>query len=279
MRFWNSPRCDRRSPESDAVRRESTRVYEALGCRPMNMVALVPARAGSRRIPGKNTKLLAGHPLIAYTIAAAQESGIFARIIVATNDPEIDHYVRGVWGSVGIESRRRTEESATDTAADIVWVKERLPLNYEQFAILRPTSPFRTAATIRRAYEQFRRSPDVDSLRAVEPAKQHPGKLWEWAGPGYPIVPVLGAMRSDGTPWHSSPTQSLPTFYWQNSSLEMAWTRTVTQLGTIAGKKVAPFFTEGYEGFTLDYPEDWERAEQLIAHGRVELPSIPVAGV
>ena len=142
------------------------------------------------------------------------------------------------------------------------------------FAILRPTSPFRTAATIRRAYDQFKRTPDVDSLRAVEPVKQHPGKMWAYEGPGYPITPLLGYTRSDGVPWHSAPTQTLPTFYVQNASLEMAWTRTVTQLGSIAGKKVLPFFTKGYEGFDLNTPEDWELAEQLIATGKVQLPSI-----
>jgi hypothetical protein len=108
--------------------------------------------------------------------------------------------------------------------------------------------------------------------------KQHPGKMWEWVGPGYPMTPLL-SYSSHGTPWHSSPTQTLPTFYIQNASLEMAWTRTVTQLGSIAGKRVLPFFTEGFEGFDLNTMDDWREAERLIAEGLVELPTVSLARV
>ena len=242
------------------------------------MVALIPARAGSKRIPGKNTKLLAGHPLVTYTIEAARQSGVFDAGIVVCSD---DHVALDIGMGYGVGAITRC--AAEDDQPDIYWIADalqsmqrawdggRLP---DQFAILRPTSPFRTADTIRRAYDLFRRTPDVDSLRAVEPVKQHPGKTWTWEGPGYPMTPLLSYTRSDGIPWHSAPTQSLPTFYIQNSSLEMAWTRTVTQLGSIAGKKVLPFFTEGYEGFSIDYPEDWEKAEHLVASGRATLPEI-----
>ena len=106
-----------------------------------------------------------------------------------------------------------------------------------------------------------------DSLRAVEPVKQTPYKMWTWLGPGYPITPFSDRKHPDGTPYHSSPTQSLPTVYIQNSSLEMSWTANVEVHGTIHGRKVGPFFTEGYEGFSIDYPEDWATAERLIAEG------------
>lgn len=68
-----------------------------------------------------------------------------------------------------------------------------------------------------------------------------------------------------GTPWHSMPMQSLPPVYVQNSSLEIAWRWCVDIFDTISGPKVAPFFTEGMEGFSIDYPEDWERAERYVA--------------
>jgi CMP-N,N'-diacetyllegionaminic acid synthase len=89
------------------------------------------------------------------------------------------------------------------------------------------------------------------------------------------MTPVCDASRSDGTPWHSSPTQTLPPVYVQNASLEMAWTYVVKQFGTIAGRKIAPFFTEGYEGFDINTPDDdWREAERLIAEGLVDLPSL-----
>lgn len=233
------------------------------------MVALIPARAGSKRIPGKNTKLLAGHPLIAYTIAAAQDSGVFWTTVVCADDIETcrlaNEYGSLVW----------LREPASDDQPDHAWVSRYFQNDtaWEAFAILRPTSPFRTAATIRRAYNQFRKS-EVHSIRAVELSKVHPGKCWFHNGPGYPMTPVCDAHRSDGTPWHSSPTQTLPQVYVQNASLEMAWTYVVKQFGTIAGRKIAPFFTEGLEGFDLNTMDDWHEAERLIQEGLVDLPRL-----
>ena len=241
---------------------------------PFSMVALIPARAGSRRIPGKNTKLLAGHPLIAYTIAAARESGVFQHVIVCTDDPLASPIAAdmnaGVW----------FREPVSDIQADIIWIKQffaALGRQWETFAILRPTSPFRTAETIRRAFAKFT-LPDqtADSIRAVQPVKEHPGKMWALTN-GI-ITPLLEYKRSDGVPWHSSPTQTLPPFYVQNSSLEMAWTTNVYVHGTIHGRKVAPFFTNEAEGFALDWPEDWERAERMIASGCWILPTKNLAG-
>lgn len=236
----------------------------------MKMVALIPARAGSKRIPGKNMKILAGHPLLAYTVAAAQDSRIFSRIIVSTDSPEVVRWFERA--DVDVFPRAAV---TGDADPDIWWVQEvlaDLPEAPDAFAILRPTSPFRTAATIRRAYDQFR-TQEVHSIRAVERAKQHPGKMWQWLGAGYPMAPAIQGSRA-GTPWHSCPTQTLPTYYVQNASLEMAWTYVVKAFGTISGTKIAPFFTEGYEGFDLNTLDDWRDAERLIAEGLVELPRL-----
>lgn len=230
------------------------------------MVALIPARAGSKRIPRKNIKPLGGHPVIAYTIHAALESGVFDRWVVATDDPEVDAYIRDVWGPRGVESRRRAPENCTDDAPDIAWVRERCghpEYPWDAFAILRPTSPFRTAATIRRAYDLFT-AVDCDSIRAVEPVSEHPGKMWWVNGERLPMTPVCDASRSDRTPWHSSPTQTLPVCYRQNASLEMAWTRVLHEdPPTISGRRIVPFFTDGLEGFDINTQDDWEEAEAL----------------
>lgn len=237
----------------------------------MKMVALIPARAGSKRCPGKNTRLLAGHPLIAYTIAAAQDSGVFSHIIVSSDDSDTLSLAeeQGVFGVL------RPERLATDDSPDIEWVRHahdaRGPA--DAFAILRPTSPFRTAETIQRAFKQFSRD-EVHSLRAVQPAREHPGKMWTCEGPGYPIVPVLDRKHADGTPWHSSPTQTLPKVYVQNASLEMAWTYVIQSFGTISGRKVAPFFTEGFEGFDVNTEEDWFEAAEIYNNNPGILPDI-----
>lgn len=228
----------------------------------MRIVALIPARAGSKRIPGKNTRLLGGRPLIQWTIEAAKESGVFSAIAVSTED---DATVQIAW-NCGILGWRRQWEHAQDDSPDIAWVRDIMRAEQCQaadaFAILRPTSPFRTADTIRRAVAQFTTA-KCSSLRAVERVKQHPGKMWELFYPNV-IKPLMDG-SVNGTPYHSMPTQSLLPMLVQNSSLEIAWTWCVDIFGTISGPKVAPFFTEGYEGLAIDYPEDFERAERIVA--------------
>lgn len=238
-----------------------------------SIVALIPARAGSKRVPGKNIKRLGGKPLIAWTIEAAETSGIFDQIIVSTNNrdaAEIAMEYRASWSW-------RDPAHATDDAPDICWVTqlvEHFPIRADAFAILRPTSPFRTADTIRRAWWQFQGS-ESDSIRAVQPVKEHPGKMWQCEGVYMhplidatwpPVAPGYQPMVTpDSRPWHSQPTQTLPTVYVQNASLEIAWTYVVKAFGTISGRRVRPFFTEGIEGFDINTPEDWARAEQIMA--------------
>jgi N-acylneuraminate cytidylyltransferase len=235
-------------------------------------VALVPARSGSERVPGKNILPLAGHPLIAYSIAGAQAAGIFGAVVVSTDSEEIAEIARRYGAEVpGL----RPAEMSTATSFDIEWVQHVMRDRDEEiFAILRPTSPFRTGDTIRRAYDRLVELGDrVDSIRAVEPARQHPGKMWKLEGDL--IEPLLPQPEGE-TPLHSRQYQALPRVYAQNSSLELAWSRVLADpVPTISGRRVAPFFTEGAEGFSIDYPGDLEVAERLVASGKAELPPVP----
>ena len=141
---------------------------------------------------------------------------------------------------------------------------------WDCFSLLRPTSPFRSAATIRRAWELFLAQNGVDSLRAIEKCAQHPGKMWVVRGGRmFPLLPF-----GDTQPWHSTPYQALPRVYVQNASLEIAWTRVVSERRTIAGDVLVPFLTEGYEGFDINDAFDWMVAERLLAEGKVTLPAL-----
>ena len=150
-----------------------------------SIIALIPARAGSKRVPDKNIRPLAGHPVIAYTIAAAAQSGIFSAVIVSTDSEKYAEVAR----HYGAEAPfLRPVEIAGDLSADIEWVEHTLTRlrdsgrEYDCFSILRPTSPFRLPETIRRAWGEFLAEEGVDSLRAVEKCKQHPGKMWVLRG-------------------------------------------------------------------------------------------------
>jgi N-acylneuraminate cytidylyltransferase len=238
-------------------------------------VAFIPARLGSKRVPGKNIRPLAGHPMLAYTIAPAIESGVFSSVMVSTDSEEIAAIARHYGAEVPF---LRPAAFAGDTSPDIEWLEHALTelraggRNWDAFSILRPTSPFRSAASIRGAFERFASQEGVDSLRAVEKCTQHPGKMWVVRGDRMlPLLPFGPAEQ----PWHSTPYQALPLVYVQNASLEMAWTRVVFERRTIAGDVIMPFVTEGHEGFDINDPYDWMVAERLIADGAAQLPTVP----
>lgn len=233
-------------------------------------VALIPARAGSERVPGKNVRVLAEHPLVAYSIAAARESGLFEQVVVSTDSEEIASIATRYGADV---PELRPAELGTATSPDIEWVRHMLGVlpDYELFSLLRPTSPFRGADAIRRAWEQFvGQDPPADSIRAVQLCREHPGKMWVLNG--NLMRPLLEQVPGE-VPTHSRQYRSLPEVYVQNSSLEIAWTR-ITADGEIAGERVMPFFTDAFEGLTIDYEDDWVRAEQLVASGEAVLPQV-----
>lgn len=245
----------------------------------MRAVALIPARGGSLRVPGKNLLLLGGHPLLAYAIAGARESGLFDAVVVSTDDEE----TAGVAARYGAEvPGLRPAALAGATSPDIEWVlhvRDTLAAQgrrYDAFAILRPTSPFRTGATIRRAWDRLAAfGEEADSVRAVERCVQHPGKMWSLRSDGM-LEPLL-AQPTGETPLHSRQYQALPEVYVQNSSLEVAHARVLDgPLPTISGHRVGAFLTEGLEGFSIDYPADVERAEHAVASGEAVLPSLAV---
>lgn len=234
-------------------------------------LALIPARSGSMRVPNKNIRPLAGHPLIAYTIAAALESKIYNHIVVSTDS----QLIREISVYYGAEAPfLRPAELATSVSPDIEWIKHalsQLKEYYDTFTILRPTSPFRSAGTIRRAWKQFLDTPEADSLRAMELCSQHPGKMWVLEGVF--ARPLLDQSHLE-VAWHAGQYQALPKVYIQNSSLEIAWRRVVSEYNTREGKKIVPFFTEGMEGFAIDYETNWGLAEHMVQTGKVVLPEI-----
>jgi CMP-N-acetylneuraminic acid synthetase len=201
---------------------------------------------------------------------------VFERVVVSTDLEEIAEIARWYGADVPF---LRPPELATSTSPDIEWLRdtlERLPETYDLFAIVRATNPFRGPDVVRRGLEQLLATPEADSLRAVELVKQHPGKMWVLAEDGRTMRPLLDQSQLD-VAWHAGQYQALPEIYVQNSALEIAWTRVVSEHGTREGRVVAPFSTHGHEGFNVDDEEDWQRAEQLLMSGSAALPEVDTA--
>ena len=237
-------------------------------------IALIPARSGSRRVPNKNIKNLNEHPLLAYSIRAAIESDMFESVICCTDSEEYADIARYYGAEVPF---LRPTEISTENSPDIEWVRwvlsmlEKNGRAYELFSILRPTSPFRTAQTIKRAFTQFLSNDCSDSLRAIEKCKQHPGKMWIVQGNS--MMPLL-PFSSGSAPWHSNQYKSLPEVFVQNASLEIAWTRLPLTQQSISGVIIKPFITDGLEGFDINDQEDWLLAELYVGKDPGILPKI-----
>ncbi len=223
--------------------------------------AFIPARAGSKRLPGKNTKILNGHPLLAYSIAAAQEAKCFDKILVSTDSVDMANIAR----SYGAIPFLNDPERHSDEAPDFAWIERvsRIAGSCDAFSILRPTSPFRLGSTIANAWTVFETS-GADSLRAVRPVSEHPGKMWVIRHNRLlPLLPWVDGRQ----PWHSRPTQTLPPVYVQTSALEWAWTARTIKRGSIAGEWLVPFEMSDEEGLSIDTLADWEQAEAWVTAG------------
>jgi len=234
------------------------------------IVALIPAKGTSLRVEAKNIRPLAGHPLLAYTIGSARGAGLFTDVVVSTESPE----VADIASRYGATVAYRPAEHSRPLSLDIEWVLDVMADRPEDaFAILRPTSPFRTPVGINCAWQRLLETRGrADSIRAVERCRQHPAKMWRLEDEL--LQPVLAHSRR-ATPPHSMPYQLLPEVWVQNSSLEMAWRHVLEgSQPTISGERIAPFFTDGMEGFSIDYLQDFDLAEWLIARRAVELPAV-----
>ena len=133
------------------------------------------------------------------------------------------------------------------------------------------TNPFRGPGAVRRGLEQLLATPEADSLRAVELVKQHPGKMWVLARDGKTMSPLLDQSHSTWPGTRAVPGVARGLL--QNSALEIAWTRVVSDFGTREGRIVAPFFTEGHEGFNVDDEGDQARGA-LLESGVAQVPVI-----
>lgn len=222
------------------------------------MRCLIPARAGSKRIPGKNTRLFAGKPLVSWTIETAK--AVFGEVYVSTDDDPVCYLAEDA-GCTVIE---RPDKYATDDSPDIEWVLHALKVlkadPQDDFCLLRPTSPLRGVSCVRRALGQWERSKAVlDSLRAVRVAEETAWKQWT-AQPHMPglMIPVTGYYDRA-----SRPTQTLPITCIQTAALEMFWARVIYD-GSLSGTSVGMFMTQGAEALDINTEQDWAVAEAAV---------------
>jgi N-acylneuraminate cytidylyltransferase len=228
------------------------------------ILALIPARGGSKGIPRKNVMMVAGKPLIAYSILQAQASKRITRVLVSTDDDEIAEVSRE-WGAE--VPFKRPLEFAGDLSPDIDvfrhtlnWLKEHEDYVPDAIVQLRPTGPVRRVELIDEAVELLLAHPEADAVRSVGLALQTPYKMWHITGDGYldPILRIEGVADSQ-----SLPRQQLPMVYWQNGYVDVVRPRAILEKNSMWGDCAIPFIVNE-QLFELDYPENIPAIENAL---------------
>jgi N-acylneuraminate cytidylyltransferase len=235
------------------------------------ILGLIPARGGSKSVPRKNIRPLAGHPLIAYSIAAGLACARVGRVIVSTDDEEIAAISRAYGAAVPF---MRPAALAGDDTLDLpvvehalAWLEDREGYRPDIIVQLRPTSPLRPRGLIDRGIEILLGRPDADSARAVIPASQNPYKMWRSAEGGW-IVPLLtNGLREP----YNMPRQQLPATLWQTGHLDVVRRETVLTKHSLTGDRVLPIPVEVDFAVDIDLARDFERAEDLLRRGSLDL--------
>lgn len=240
----------------------------------MEILALIPARGGSKSIPRKNIRLLAGYPLIAYSISAAQSARSITRVIVSTDDEEIAIIAREYGAEVPF---LRPNELAQDDTPDLpvfihalTWLSEKGGYLPDIVVQLRPTSPFRRVHHIDGAVSQLSTHIEADSIRTVCVPFQNPFKMWQIRDDGY-MEPLIGSKYKEP---YNLPRQLLPDVFWQTGYVDATWTTTILDKNSMTGERILPLIIDSSEWIDIDSPDDWRRAERLLESGELSFEKL-----
>lgn len=233
------------------------------------ILALIPARGGSKGIHRKNIRSFAGYPLLAWSIAAAKQSKSVTRIIVSTDDEEIAAIARE-WGAE--TPFLRPAELAHDKTTDLPvfehalkWMQEMEGYHPEIMVQLRPTSPIRPKSMVDDAIRILLNHKDADCVRGVVPAAQNPFKMWRFNGEEKPLNPLL---EVEGiTEPYNAPRQVLPPVYWQTGHIDAIRTATITHKKSLTGDVVYPLLIDPKYAVDIDMLADWAKYEALVYTG------------
>ena len=235
------------------------------------VLAIVPARGGSKSIPRKNIKLLAGHPLMAYSIAAGLQAESVSRVVVSTDDEEIAEIAR----AYGAETPfLRPAELAADDTQDypvfrqaLAWLKEHEDYQPEVVVQLRPTSPLRPKDCVDQAVAKLLADPKADSVRGVVPSKQIPYKMWRISPDGR-MQPLLDDGLDEP---YNMPRQKLPPTYWQTGHIDAIRTKSILEKESLSGDVILSLVLDPKYTIDIDTIQDWERAEWRLIHADLDV--------
>jgi YrbI family 3-deoxy-D-manno-octulosonate 8-phosphate phosphatase len=237
------------------------------------ILALIPARGGSKGIPRKNIRDFAGYPLIAWSIAAGLQAHTVNRVIVSTDDNEIAAVAR----EYGAETPfMRPHELAQDRTPDLPvfehalqWLEEIEGYKPDIVIQLRPTSPIRPKDCVDSAVRILIENTEADCVRGVVPAGQNPHKMWRFNGYDKPMKPLL-ELEGVAEPYNA-PRQILPLVYWQTGHIDVIRTSTISRKHSLTGNTIYPLVIDPRYTVDIDTPADWAKYEALVYQGGLNI--------
>ena len=224
----------------------------------MNFLAVIPARGGSKGIPRKNIRPLAGQPLIAWTISAAQQANRVDRIVVSTEDEEIAAVARALGAEVPFMRPKDLAADDTPGIAPVLHAIEQLP-DFDWVLLLQPTSPLRTAADIDGI---MRYCLDHDAPAAVSVCEVDKHPYWMYHRDDASRLQALIPARPEITR-----RQDLPQAYVLNGALYLARTDWLRDRQSFLGPETLGYVMPPERSVDLDTPRDWRWVEYLIEQG------------
>ena len=240
------------------------------------ILAIIPARGGSKGIPRKNIRKFAGYPLIAYSIAAGLKSELVTRVIVSTDDDEIAAVSREYGAETPfMQPAVFAEDNTTDLPVfehALAWLAENENYHPDVVVQLRPTSPIRPTDCVDDAIRILLDSPEADSVRGVVPAGQNPHKMWRL--PDGENAAMQNLLNVDGIaePFNA-PRQSLPPIFWQTGHIDAIRSRAILEGKSMTGEKIFPLIIDAKYTVDIDNLSDWARYEWLVKFSDLDFVS------
>lgn len=234
----------------------------------MNILAIIPARGGSKGVPGKNIRSLAGKPLIAWTIEEAKKSTHALRTIVSTDDPGIADVARACGADVPF---MRPAQISGDLSTDVEFIEHALGVmketeGYVPDILLRlpPTSPLRTHEDIDKGVATLLADPEADAARPIMEALKHPYKMWKIGDSQKYLESFLPREFTGFDEPHNLPRQRFPLVYIHTGAMDVVRRSTIETQHSTSGKRLAYFFMPPERSVNIDHPIDFEIAEFLM---------------
>ncbi len=227
----------------------------------MNILAIIPARSGSKSVPHKNIRLINGKPMLGYSIEHAKESKYINRIILSTDSEAYANLGKEYGAEVPFI---RPLQYATDTALDIDvfyhclnYLKKCEGYHADIVVQLRPTYPIRNVEDIDAMIEILLKDPSYDSVRSIAPAKEIPYKMW-FKDDNDEIAPIM----TDIPECYNMPRQQLPRVYYQNACIDVVKGEVILNQKSMSGNKICGY--EMRKNFDIDTEEEFKAAEEFL---------------